>query len=204
MKLEINMLWKRLFDIFLCLIALVVLLPFILILSGVVYVKLGSPIFFTQQRVGKNGKIFKMIKFRSMLNVKDKYGRLLSDEERLTSFGKALRSTSLDELPEFINVLKGDMSLIGPRPLLVEYIPLYSQKQFQRHYMLPGITGWAQVNGRNAISWNEKFELDCWYVENWSLWLDVRIFFKTILKVIARDGISQQGQVTVERFNGSN
>lgn len=198
------MLFKRVFDLIFCLIALILILPFSLMLAIAIYFKLGSPIFFTQDRVGKNGKVFKMIKFRSMLNSKDKAGNLLSDEERLTAFGRALRSTSFDELPELINVIKGDMSLIGPRPLLVEYIPLYNEKQFKRHNVLPGITGWAQVNGRNSISWNEKFQLDVWYVENWSVWLDLKIFFKTIWKIVERDGISQQGKSTMERFNGLN
>lgn len=195
---------KRLFDIIFCLTALVVLFPFYIILSVIIYSNLGSPIFFTQQRVGKDGKIFKMIKFRSMLNLTDKQGKLLSDEERLTIFGKALRSTSLDELPEMINVIKGDMSLIGPRPLLVEYIPLYSENQFRRHDMLPGLTGWAQVNGRNSISWCEKFELDCWYIENWSLWLDIKIFLMTIVRILQRDGINQHSHITMEMFNGKN
>jgi Sugar transferases involved in lipopolysaccharide synthesis len=198
------MLFKRFFDISFSLVSLLLLLPLTLIIALIIYFKLGWPIFFTQDRVGKGGKIFKMIKFRSMLNSKDKDGNLLSDEERLTTFGKALRSTSLDELPELINVLKGDMSLIGPRPLLIEYLPLYSGEQMKRHDVLPGITGWAQINGRNSIQWNQKLELDVWYVEHWSLILDVQIFFKTIVKLFKRDGINQEGNVTVERFNGYN
>ena len=165
---------------------------------------MGSPIFFTQDRVGKNNKVFKMIKFRSMKDGVDKNGNLLPDEMRLTKFGKILRSTSLDELPELINVLKGDMSLIGPRPLLVDYLPLYNENQVRRHNVLPGLTGWAQINGRNSLSWNEKFNLDIWYVDNWSLTLDIKIFFLTIYKVFKRDGISQEGNVTMERFNGFN
>lgn len=198
------MIIKRLIDLVLSLTTLVVFFPFLCIISVVIYFKLGSPIFFTQNRVGKNGKIFKMIKFRSMLNSKDKNGNLLSDDERLTVFGKTLRSTSLDELPELINVIKRDMSLVGPRPLLVEYKDLYSEKQFKRHDVLPGLTGWAQVNGRNSISWGDKFELDVWYVENWGLWLDVKIVLKTVVKVFKREGISQGGKITIEKFTGFN
>lgn len=202
--LEWVMLFKRLFDIIFSLLALILILPFILIITLIIYFKLGAPIFFTQNRVGKYGTIFKMIKFRSMLPSKNKAGNLLSDEERLTIFGKVLRSTSIDELPELANVLKGDMSLIGPRPLLIEYLPLYTDRQMKRHNVLPGITGWAQINGRNSIDWTHKFELDLWYVEHWSLLLDVQIFFKTIVKIFKRDGINQQGNATVERFNGYN
>ena len=195
---------KRTFDIIASLGGLILLSPVILIVAILVRINLGSPILFTQERVGKNNKIFKMMKFRSMKDATDKYGNLLPDSERLTKFGKILRSTSLDELPELINVLKGDMSLIGPRPLLVEYLPLYSKRQLKRHDVLPGLTGWAQVNGRNSISWTEKFELDVYYVENWSLKLDCKIFFLTIYKVFKRDGINQEDEVTADYFNGSN
>ena len=162
--MKLQRLFKRIIDIIGSLAGLIILSPVFLIVSILVYIKLGSPIFFTQERVGKNGKIFKMIKFRTMLDSTNKFGELLDDEERLTPFGKKLRSTSLDELPELINVLKGDMSLVGPRPLLVEYIPLYSKHQFRRHEVKPGITGWAQVNGRNSIDWETKFNLDVEYV----------------------------------------
>lgn len=185
-------------------IALVTFSPLFIIVGILVYVKFGAPIIFSQNRVGKNGNIFRMYKFRTMLNSKNSEGNLLSDEERLTSFGKFLRSTSLDELPELINVLKGDMSLIGPRPLLVEYIPLYSEKQFKRHDVLPGLSGWAQINGRNTISWKEKFELDIWYVENQSFVLDLKIMMLTIKKVFIREGIDQSYGVTMEKFNGVN
>jgi sugar O-acyltransferase (sialic acid O-acetyltransferase NeuD family) len=194
---------KRAIDILLSLIAIVLLLPLMIIVSVLVYFKLGSPIFFTQERPGLNEKIFKMIKFRSMLNSTDKNEKLLSDEERLTSFGKTLRSTSLDELPGLLNVLKGDMSIVGPRPLLVDYLPLYNYRQSKRHNVRPGITGWAQVNGRNAISWEEKFELDVWYIENQCLSLDLKIIFMTVGKVFKRTGISSDQSVTMERFTGT-
>ena len=195
---------KRMFDVIASLIGLILLSPVILITAILVRTKLGSPIFFTQDRVGKDNKIFKMIKFRTMSDERDEYGELLSDEYRLTSFGKFLRSTSIDELPELINVLKGDMSLVGPRPLLQEYIPLYSKEQIRRHDVLPGLTGWAQVNGRNSISWCDKFKLDVWYVDNQSFILDIKIIFMTILKVLKRDGINQEGEVTSDYFNGYN
>jgi len=195
---------KRAIDILISLIAIMLLLPFMIIISVLVYFKLGAPIFFTQERPGLNGKVFKMIKFRSMLNSTDKNGNLLSDEERLTDFGKALRSTSLDELPELINVLKGHMSIVGPRPLLVEYLPLYNQRQSKRHNVRPGITGWAQINGRNAISWEKKFELDIWYLEHQSLLLDLKIIFMTVGKVFKRVGINHDDSVTIGRFTGFN
>lgn len=195
---------KRLIDIIISVIGLIVLSPVILILMILIYFKLGSPVFFVQERIGKDNKVFKMIKFRTMKDSRDSNGELLSDEERLTSFGKKLRSLSLDELPELINIIKGDMSIVGPRPLLIEYLPLYSIRQRKRHNVLPGLTGWAQVNGRNAISWTEKFELDVWYVENWSLLLDIKIFFLTLYKVIKKEGISQEGNATMEKFNGKN
>ncbi|MEG0774123.1 sugar transferase [Clostridium sp.] len=198
------MIIKRLFDFCFSLVMLLLLSPVFLIVSILVYTNLGSPIFFTQNRGGKDNKVFKMIKFRSMKNSTDKYGNLLSDKERLTKFGRFLRSSSLDELPELINIIKGDMSLVGPRPLLEDYIPLYNERQRKRHAILPGLTGWAQINGRNNLSWSEKFELDVWYVENWSLLLDIKIFFLTIYKVFKREGIDQAEGVTMERFNGNN
>lgn len=195
---------KRIFDFTASLCGLILLSPILIVVALLIRLNLGSPIFFTQDRVGKNNKVFKMIKFRSMKNGVDKDGNLLPDEMRLTKFGKILRSTSLDELPELINVLKGDMSLIGPRPLLIDYLPLYNEDQIRRHNVLPGLTGWAQINGRNNLSWNEKFNLDVWYVDNWSIGLDIKIFFLTIYKVFKREGISQDGNVTMERFNGFN
>lgn len=195
---------KRGFDILVSLIGLIVFSPILLLVSILVRIKLGSPIFFIQDRVGKDNKIFKMIKFRTMTDARDKFGELLPDEERLTSFGKFLRSSSIDELPELINVLKGDMSLVGPRPLLEEYLHLYSEEQIKRHSVLPGITGWAQVNGRNSISWREKFDLDLWYVKNKSLLVDIKILFMTVMKVIKRADINQEGEATVEDFNGDN
>ena len=194
---------KRLFDVMLAFIGLIVLSPVLLIVSLLVRMKLGGPVFFTQTRPGLNGKPFKMIKFRTMKNGVDKNGNLLPDTERMTDFGRLLRSTSLDELPELWNVLKGDMSLVGPRPLLMQYLPLYSQEQNRRHEVKPGVTGWAQVNGRNSLSWEDKFKLDTWYVDNRSLLLDVKILFLTVKKVIARDGISQVNNVTMEPFTGS-
>lgn len=195
---------KRLFDIVFSLLVLILLSPIFLIVALLVRINLGSPILFTQDRVGYGNEIFKMYKFRTMKDGRDKYGKLLPDSERLTKFGRVLRSTSIDELPEFINILKGDMSLIGPRPLLVEYLPLYNGEQIKRHNVTPGLTGWAQINGRNAISWSEKFKLDVWYVENWSIGLDIKIFFLTIYKVFKRDGINQEGQVTMMKFDGRN
>ena len=165
--------------------------------------EMGSPILFRQTRPGTNGKPFQMIKFRTMRNAIDADGRPLPDSERLTKLGRLLRSSSLDELPELWNVLKGDMSLVGPRPLLMEYLPLYSPEQARRHEVRPGVTGWAQVNGRNAISWNEKFALDVWYVDNRTLWLDLKIIWFTIRKVIKRDGISAAGEATMSRFTGN-
>lgn len=195
---------KRTFDIIASLGGLIVFSPIIIVVAILVRVNLGSPILFTQDRVGKNNKIFKMMKFRTMKDGVDKDGKLLPDSERLTNFGKILRSTSLDELPELANILKGDMSLIGPRPLLIEYLPLYSEEQKRRHNVLPGLTGWAQVNGRNSISWGEKFKLDVYYVNNWSLGLDLKIFFLTFYKLFNREGINQDGESTVEDFNGFN
>ena len=195
---------KRLFDFIVALSAFVLLLPVIAIVAILVRAKLGSPILFTQDRPGLNGNVFKMMKFRTMLDGKDKQGNLLPDDERMTPFGAFLRSTSLDELPGLFNVLKGDMSLVGPRPLLVQYLPLYSNEQARRHNVRPGITGWAQVNGRNTISWDEKFKLDVWYVDNQSFWLDIKILLLTVKKVFVREGISADGHVTIEPFKGSN
>lgn len=195
---------KRLLDITISLIVLIFLLPLMLLIYLSVIINLGSPAFFLQERVGKDNKIFKMIKFRTMKNSTDKNGNLLSDNERVTKFGSFLRSFSLDELPELINILKGDMSLVGPRALLVQYLGLYNDEQIRRHEVLPGLTGWAQINGRNSITWSEKFKLDVWYVDNWSLWLDIKIFFLTFWKVLKREGINQSESVTMEYFNGSN
>lgn len=195
--------FKRLIDIICSLIGLILFSPILLVVALLIRINLGSPVFFTQTRLGKDGKEFKMIKFRTMKDSLDKFGQLLPDEQRLTKFGKILRSTSLDELPELINVLKGDMTLVGPRPLLVEYKELYSERQFRRHEVSPGITGWAQINGRNAISWNERFELDVWYVDNISFLLDMKILVMTILKVIKRDGINEQGQASMSKFTGN-
>ena len=198
------MLVKRLLDITISLIALIFLLPLMLLIYLLVIINLGSPAFFLQERVGKDNKIFKMIKFRTMKNSTDKNGNLLSDNERVTKFGSFLRSFSLDELPELFNILKGDMSLVGPRALLVQYLGLYNDEQIRRHEVLPGLTGWAQINGRNSITWSEKFKLDVWYVDNWSLWLDIKIFFLTFWKVVKREGINQSESVTMEYFNGRN
>jgi lipopolysaccharide/colanic/teichoic acid biosynthesis glycosyltransferase len=194
---------KRLFDLISSFVGLLFLLPVIVLIVLLVRLKIGSPIFFKQRRPGLNGEIFNIVKLRTMNNDRDKNGNLISDEIRLTKFGKFLRSTSLDELPGLWNVLKGDMSLVGPRPLLVEYLPLYSVKQSRRHEVRPGITGWAQVNGRNAISWDEKFELDVWYVDNQSIWLDVKILWLTVKKVIRREGVNKDGHATTEYFKGN-
>lgn len=194
---------KRTFDLFASASALLVFFPVLLVVAYLVRKNLGSPVLFRQVRPGLDGEPFDMIKFRTMLDAVDAQGKVLPDEVRLTSFGSFLRSTSLDELPGLWNVLKGDMSLVGPRPLLMEYLPLYSQEQARRHEVRPGITGWAQVNGRNAISWEEKFKLDVWYVDNQSLWLDIKILFFTVKKVLVRDGISAEGEATMTRFMGS-
>jgi lipopolysaccharide/colanic/teichoic acid biosynthesis glycosyltransferase len=194
---------KRIFDFIIALCTLLVLLPIIIIVAALIRFKLGSPILFTQSRPGLNGKTFKMMKFRSMLDGKDEQGNLLPDNKRMTQFGAFLRSTSLDELPGLFNVLKGDMSLVGPRPLLVQYLPLYSTEQARRHNVRPGITGWAQVNGRNAISWDQKFKLDVWYVDNQSFWLDIKILLLTVKKVFVREGINADGHVTIEPFKGA-
>ena len=194
--------FKRVFDFFLSLIAVLILSPILLLLTVVGAVKMGGIPFFTQERPGKDGKIFKLVKFKSMNNKKDENGELLSDEERLTAYGKFIRNTSLDELPELINILKGDMAIVGPRPLLVRYLTRYTKTQARRHEVRPGLTGLAQVNGRNAISWEEKFKYDVEYVDHVSFFLDTKIIIKTALKVIKRDGISSENSATMEEFMG--
>ncbi|SHH94540.1 sugar transferase [Pollutimonas bauzanensis] len=194
---------KRLLDITVSASALLLLAPVMGVVAWQVGRKLGSPVLFRQLRPGRHGQPFEMIKFRSMRDASDVDGQALPDDQRLTPFGDFLRSTSLDELPGLWNVLKGDMSLVGPRPLLMEYLPLYSPQQYRRHEVRPGMTGWAQVNGRNALSWEDKFRLDVWYVEHQSFWLDMRILLLTIKKVLARDGISADGEATVARYTGS-
>ena len=194
---------KRLFDILGAVLGLLILSPIIVTLAWQVRRKLGSPVLFRQTRPGLHGKPFQLIKFRTMRNAIGLDGRPLPDSERMTSFGSFLRSASLDELPELWNVLKGDMSLVGPRPLLMEYLPLYSLEQARRHELRPGVTGWAQVNGRNALSWDEKFRLDVWYVDNHSFWLDLKILSLTVKKVLVREGISAAGEVTMTYFTGS-
>ncbi len=194
---------KRLFDFFAASVALLVFSLPLLALIWLVKRKLGSPVFFVQTRPGLHGKPFRMFKFRTMTDARDAQGHLLPDSERLTSFGRFLRASSLDELPELINILKGDMSLVGPRPLLMEYLPLYNARQAKRHDVRPGLTGWAQINGRNALSWEEKFESDVWYVENRNFWLDLKIIFLTIKKVLVREGISAAGEATMSRFMGT-
>ena len=191
---------KRLFDIFISLFFCVVLLPLILIVLVLVFINMGWPIIFTQLRPGKNGRPFKIYKFRTMSNQTDLSGNLLSDEQRLTKFGAFLRSTSCDELPALWNVLKGEMSLVGPRPLLMEYLPLYNKEQARRHDVKPGLTGWAQINGRNSISWEEKFELDVWYVDNPSFILDIKILFLTIKAVLSSKGVNASDKVTMKKF----
>ena len=194
---------KRLIDFVCSLIALVIFIPVMILIMILLLITGHKSLFFVQKRVGYQDKIFKLIKFKTMTEEKDKNGVLLPDEKRLTNFGKLLRKTSLDELPQLLNVLKGDMSLIGPRPLLIEYLPLYSERQKKRHLVRPGISGWAQINGRNAISWEQKFEYDVWYVENLSFMIDVKIIFKTIIKLFKSEGISQSGSATVEPFKGN-
>ncbi|MDH0711156.1 sugar transferase [Acinetobacter johnsonii] len=194
---------KRLLDIMIASSALVLLSPVYAFVAYKVRKNLGSPVLFRQVRPGLHGKPFEMIKFRSMKDALDTAGNPLPDSERLTPFGKMLRATSLDEMPELWNVIKGDMSIVGPRPLLMEYLPLYNSEQAKRHEVRPGITGYAQVNGRNAISWEKKFELDTWYVNNHSLWLDFKIMLKTVKKVIAKDDISADGEATMSKFTGT-
>jgi lipopolysaccharide/colanic/teichoic acid biosynthesis glycosyltransferase len=195
---------KRAFDFSFSAILLFFCAPVLMLLAIMVRLKLGSPIFFRQPRPGLNSKPFMLIKFRTMTDAKNSSGKLLPDGSRLNSFGKFLRSSSLDELPELFNVIKGEMSLVGPRPLLIEYLPLYSTHQARRHEVRPGITGWAQINGRNSLSWEEKFAMDVWYVGNQNFWLDMKILWLTVQKVIAREGISAQGEVTMPKFTGDN
>jgi sugar transferase EpsL len=194
---------KRLFDLVLILLCLPLFLPILAVVAMLVRLNLGAPLFFRQKRPGLGGGTFEMIKFRTMTDKRDEAGNLLSDTKRLPTFGLFLRSTSLDEIPELLNVVKGEMSLVGPRPLLVEYLPLYSAGQARRHEVRPGITGWAQVNGRNALSWEEKFNLDVWYVDNQSIWLDIKILWLTVKKVLVRDAISADGEATMTKFKGS-
>jgi len=197
------MILKRIFDIVVSLTGMIVLSPLYLILIILIRVKLGSPVFFSQERPGYKGELFRMYKFRSMTDARDDSGELLPDGERLGKFGKLLRATSLDEAPELWNILKGDMSVVGPRPLLVEYLLLYDERQAKRHDVSPGFTGWAQVNGRNSLSWEERFELDVWYVENRNFWLDLKILWLTVLTVLGRKGVSAEGHVTMPKFEGS-
>jgi lipopolysaccharide/colanic/teichoic acid biosynthesis glycosyltransferase len=194
---------KRLTDIIISSLALMVLILPLMLLAVLIKMKLGSPVFFKQIRPGLDGHPFNMVKFRSMTDARGSAGKLLSDAERLTPFGRFLRASSLDELPGLWSVFKGDMSLVGPRPLLMEYLPLYSIEQARRHNVRPGITGWAQVNGRNALSWEDKFKLDVWYVDNRSYWLDIKILWLTVRKVLVRDGISAAGEATMSKFTGS-
>ena len=197
--------FKRVIDFTIVFIALLIIWPILLLITiWLHFANKGAGAFFTQERPGKDGKIFKVIKFKTMTDERDENGKLLPDAQRLTKVGKFVRSTSIDELPQLINVLKGDMALIGPRPLLVKYLPLYSKEQARRHEVRPGMTGWAQCNGRNAISWTKKFELDVWYVDHCTLWTDIKIIWITIMKVLKRADISQDGQATMEAFNGNN
>ncbi len=194
---------KRIFDVITALLVLLIASPVLGLVALLVRIKLGSPVIFGQQRPGYKTRLFTIYKFRTMLDARDENGNLLPDAQRLTRFGKVLRSTSLDELPELINVIKGEMSWVGPRPLLIAYLDRYSPEQNRRHEVLPGITGWAQVNGRNAISWQEKFRLDVWYVDHWSFWLDIKILFMTFWKVIKRESINAPGEVTSGEFMGN-
>jgi sugar transferase EpsL len=194
---------KRIFDLLVTFIGLLVLAPLVLLVAALVRIFLGAPVLFRQQRPGYKGRPFHIYKFRTMTDARDASGNLLPDAARLTPLGRFLRATSLDEFPAFFNVLRGEMSLVGPRPLLMEYLERYSPEQLRRHDVLPGITGWAQVNGRNALTWEEKFKLDVWYVDHWSFWLDLKILFLTVWKVIKREGISQPGHVTAEIFVGN-
>lgn len=194
---------KRAFDLLIAVVVSLMFAPLILVIALLIRLKIGSPVIFKQLRPGLHTKPFYIYKFRTMSDKKDMQGALLSDAKRLSNFGRIIRSTSLDELPSLWNLLKGEMSLVGPRPLLVEYVPLYSDEQARRHDVKPGVTGWAQVNGRNAISWEEKFKLDVWYVDNQSFWLDIKIILQTIKKVFLRDGISAEGEATMPKFTGS-
>jgi sugar transferase EpsL len=194
---------KRIFDITVAIATLTFLFPVLIFVAVLVRIKLGSPVIFRQQRPGLNSQPFEMIKFRTMLDARDCEGHLLPDSARMTSFGRLLRSSSVDELPELFNILRGEMSLVGPRPLLMEYLPLYSEEQARRHNVRPGLTGWAQINGRNALGWDEKFALDTWYVDNRSFWLDLRILWRTARKVVVREGIAADGEATMPAFTGS-
>ena len=194
---------KSLFDKTLALFLIILFSPIYIVVSLLIFFKMGSPILFRQKRPGYKEKIFGIYKFRTMTNEKDEFGNLLPDDKRLVGIGKFIRSTSLDELPQLFNVLKGEMSFVGPRPLLIEYLPLYNEKQKRRHDVKPGITGWAQVNGRNAISWEQKFDYDVWYVDNQSFWLDIKILWLTFLKVVKRSDISSSTSSTMEKFTGS-
>ena len=192
---------KRFFDVVVAIPSVIILSPLLVLIEFMVRMRIGTPVLFRQVRPGLRGRSFTIYKFRTMTSERDKNGRLLPDRERLTPLGQFLRKTSMDELPELFNVIKGDMSIVGPRPLLMQYLGRYTPEQARRHEVSPGITGWAQVNGRNAISWENKFKLDVWYVDNWSLWLDVKIVAMTVMKVLKRDGISQDGEATMEEFN---
>lgn len=195
---------KKVLDSFIALFLLTIFMPILILVSLILISKLSGNPFFIQPRPGRNSKIFYLIKFKTMTDKRDAAGKLLPDKDRITPIGRFIRSTSLDELPQLINVIKGDMSLIGPRPLLIKYLPLYTPEQARRHEVRPGITGWTQVNGRNSLSWEEKFKLDVWYVDNMSFALDMKILWRTLIKVLNREGINQQGQATMEAFKGSN
>ena len=194
---------KRLLDIILSALILILASPLLLITAALIFLSYGAPIIFKHERPGKDGQPFKLIKFRSMRDARDQEGNVLPDAERITRFGQFIRKTSIDELPELYNVLRGDMSLVGPRPLLMQYLQRYSAEQARRHDVLPGVTGWAQINGRNAISWDDKFKYDLWYIDHWTFWLDVKIIFLTIWKVLKGDGISQPGRATMDEFMGN-
>lgn len=194
---------KRMFDFMVAALLLAALMPVMILLALLVRINLGSPVFFRQTRPGLMGEPFDIYKFRTMTLDQDSTGNLLSDHSRMTDFGKFLRNYSLDELPQLLNVLLGDLSLVGPRPLLMEYLPLYSKEQWRRHEVRPGITGWAQVNGRNALSWKSRFELDVWYVDNRSFWLDIKILFMTVIKTLKHDGINERGEATMSKFTGN-
>jgi lipopolysaccharide/colanic/teichoic acid biosynthesis glycosyltransferase len=193
---------KRLFDLIAAITSVILLTPILVLIGFFVRMKIGSPVLFKQMRPGLHGKPFTIYKFRTMTDERDGDGNLFPDSERLTRLGRFLRKTSMDELPEFLNVIKGDMSIVGPRPLLMQYLDRYTPEQARRHEVKPGITGWAQVNGRNAISWEDKFKLDVWYVDNWSLWMDVKIVLMTVVKVLKKEGVSQKGHATMEEFLG--
>lgn len=203
MWIGILMMYKRMFDLTLTVLALIVLFPLLFWVAVLIRVNLGSPIFFQQKRPGLNGKPFLIYKYRTMSDEKDENNVLLPDEQRLNTVGRFLRSTSFDELPELFNIIKGDMSIVGPRPLLMKYLDRYTPDQAKRHEVKPGLTGWAQINGRNSISWEEKFTLDVWYVENQSIWLDIKIFLMTIIKVFKREGINEPGKATMTEFIGT-